>query len=123
MSCVPPTSRFRFPGWTVPTSRLSHRPCDAPQRLEARRWHEKLLLHLRRLQGQSNFLWVYRYPVLFRACGSRSVWMNLRSKKVQLTGFVEHPFRIIPIVGKVLVVKDRNRALALFENPNNLLVN
>src|SRR5688572_9779869 len=42
--------------------------------------------------------------------------------KVQFTGFVKHPLGIVPIVGEVLVVKYWHRALALIENPDNLLV-
>ena len=42
--------------------------------------------------------------------------------KVQFTGFVKHPLGFVPIVGEVLVVKDWHRALALLENPDNLLV-
>src|ERR1051326_3932383 len=44
-------------------------------------------------------------------------------RKVQLTGFVKHPLGVVPIVGEVLVVEDRHRALALLENPDNLLIN
>src|SRR5215831_16901206 len=43
-------------------------------------------------------------------------------RKVQLTGFVKHPFGVVPIVGEVLVVKHRHRALALLEYPDNLLI-
>src|SRR6185436_9157450 len=42
--------------------------------------------------------------------------------KVQLTGFVKHPLGVVPIIGEVLVVKHRRRALALLENPDNLLI-
>ena len=42
--------------------------------------------------------------------------------KTQLTGFIEHPFGVIPIVGEVLVVKDGHRAFAPLEDPDNLLV-
>src|SRR6478609_11168296 len=45
-----------------------------------------------------------------------------RQRKVQLTGFVKHPLGVVPIVGEVLVVKDRHRTLALLENPDNLLI-
>src|SRR5437588_516163 len=43
-------------------------------------------------------------------------------RKVQLTGFVKHPLGVVPIVGEVLVVKHRHRALALLENPDHLLI-
>jgi len=42
--------------------------------------------------------------------------------KVQLTRFVKHPLGFVPTGGEVLVVKDWHRALALLENPDNLLV-
>src|SRR5215218_904306 len=42
--------------------------------------------------------------------------------KVQFTGPVKHPLGIVPIVREVLVVKDRHRAFALLEDPDNLLV-
>src|SRR5688572_3264786 len=42
--------------------------------------------------------------------------------KVQFTGLVKHPLGFVPTVGEVLVVKDWHRALALLENPDNLLV-
>src|SRR5690606_356887 len=45
-----------------------------------------------------------------------------RQGKVQLTGFVKHPLSFVPVVGKVLVVKDRHRAFALLKNPDNLIV-
>src|SRR5690348_7553467 len=44
-------------------------------------------------------------------------------RKVQLTGFVKHPLGVVPIVGEVLIVRHRHRALALLENPDNLLIN
>src|SRR3954452_15988250 len=43
-------------------------------------------------------------------------------RKLQLTGFVKHPLGVVPIVGEVLIVKHRHRALALLENPDNLLI-
>src|SRR5580658_6881294 len=42
--------------------------------------------------------------------------------KAQLARFVKHPLGFVPTGGEVLVVKDWHRALALLENPDNLLV-
>src|SRR4051794_3241828 len=42
--------------------------------------------------------------------------------KVQLTRLVKHPPGFVPTGGEVLVVKDWHRALALLENPDNLLI-
>jgi len=42
--------------------------------------------------------------------------------KVQLTGFVEHPLGVVPVVGEVLVVKNGYRAFALLENLDHLLI-
>src|SRR5271156_3636329 len=44
-------------------------------------------------------------------------------RKAQFTGLVKHPLGVIPIVGEVLVVKYRHRAVALLKDPDNLLVN
>src|SRR5262249_52329259 len=42
--------------------------------------------------------------------------------KVQLARFVEHPLGFVPTGGEVLVIEDRHGALALLENPDNLLI-
>src|SRR5687768_7114144 len=42
--------------------------------------------------------------------------------KVQFAGFAKHPLGLVPIVGEVLVVKNRDRAFALLENPDHLLI-
>src|SRR5689334_1378327 len=44
-------------------------------------------------------------------------------RKVQLTGFVKHPLGVVPIVGEVLIVKHRHRAITPLEDPDNLLIN
>ena len=42
--------------------------------------------------------------------------------KIQLTGFVEHPLRLVPVAGEVLVV-EHGTELALFEDLHHLAVN
>src|SRR5262249_8001823 len=42
--------------------------------------------------------------------------------KVQLTGFIKHPLGFVPTGGEVLVVKDRHRAFAVLDTPDDLLL-
>src|SRR5688572_26460213 len=43
-------------------------------------------------------------------------------RELQFTGFVKHPLGFVPTVGEMFVIEDRYGALALFENPDNLLI-
>jgi hypothetical protein len=119
---VGPLPCFRPSKCAAPPRYLSHRPCGVPQKTGARRHNGKGFPHLQRFQPRPMLLGAYRYRVLSRASGTRTVSRNRRTRESSAHEICQNPLGFVPTGGEMLVIKDWCRAFALLENPDNLLV-